>query len=228
MVVVQISIVFFYHPIFSNNYLITVSLKSLDPIYIIIYYIWNGARLLEQTVHLKKARNLIVKAYIAYIFIFTNYLRYNKCSNSLQMSYSLAWFYTVRYGLVWWCGWHRKPRLTLISGLMWHTLNLPASHHQLNQSNEFRNFKFQFKPYSVWNPAQLIGPKNKSNPFGRFRIRIRFFLWRSNPWYFILDGNSETGAHERSNLCYLIWLRHLIWSRAVTNRIMVFERTYFP
>ena len=30
----------------------------------------------------------------------------------------------------------------------------------------------------------------------------------------ILDGNSEIGAHVRSNLCYFICLRHLIRSRA--------------
>ena len=35
----------------------------------------------------------------------------------------------------------------------------------------------------------------------------------------ILDGNSRIGAHVRSNLCYLICLRYLIRSRAVTNRI---------
>ena len=34
----------------------------------------------------------------------------------------------------------------------------------------------------------------------------------------ILDGNSEIGAHLRSNLCKLICLTHLIKSRAVTNR----------
>ena len=34
----------------------------------------------------------------------------------------------------------------------------------------------------------------------------------------ILDGNSEIGSHVRSNLCYLICLRHLIISGAVTNR----------
>ena len=33
----------------------------------------------------------------------------------------------------------------------------------------------------------------------------------------ILDVNSEIGAHVRSNLCYLINIRHLIKSRAVTN-----------
>ena len=33
----------------------------------------------------------------------------------------------------------------------------------------------------------------------------------------MLDGSSEIGKHRRSNLCYLICLRHLIRSRAVTN-----------
>ena len=35
----------------------------------------------------------------------------------------------------------------------------------------------------------------------------------------ISDGNSEIDAHVRSNLCYVICLRHLINSRVVTNRI---------
>ena len=35
----------------------------------------------------------------------------------------------------------------------------------------------------------------------------------------ITEGNSETGAHLKSNLCYLICLRHLIKLRLVTNRI---------
>ena len=33
----------------------------------------------------------------------------------------------------------------------------------------------------------------------------------------ILDGNLEIGAHVRSHLCYLICLRHLLGSTAVTN-----------
>ena len=37
----------------------------------------------------------------------------------------------------------------------------------------------------------------------------------------ILDGNSEIGAHVRSILCYLIYLRHLIRSRKVTHRIFL-------
>ena len=40
-----------------------------------------------------------------------------------------------------------------------------------------------------------------------------------------LDGNSEIGAHVMSNICYLICLRHLINSRAFTNRIF-FIRNY--
>ena len=35
----------------------------------------------------------------------------------------------------------------------------------------------------------------------------------------ISDGNSEIGAHVRSDLCYLICLRHLIKPSSVTNRI---------
>ena len=33
----------------------------------------------------------------------------------------------------------------------------------------------------------------------------------------ILDDNSEIGVHLRSNLCYLISVRHWIKSRAVTK-----------
>ena len=46
----------------------------------------------------------------------------------------------------------------------------------------------------------------------------------------ILDGNSEIGAHVRSNFCYLTPLRHLIRSIAVTNLIFFFilKMTYLP
>ena len=37
----------------------------------------------------------------------------------------------------------------------------------------------------------------------------------------LLDGNSEIGAHVKSNLCYLICSRHLICSRADTKRIFI-------
>ena len=35
----------------------------------------------------------------------------------------------------------------------------------------------------------------------------------------VIDGNTETGAHVRRSICNLICLRHLIRSKAVTNRI---------
>ena len=44
----------------------------------------------------------------------------------------------------------------------------------------------------------------------------------------ILDGNCEIGAHVRSNLCYLTYLRTLISSRVGTNRIFLSEKTYIP
>ena len=37
----------------------------------------------------------------------------------------------------------------------------------------------------------------------------------------ILDGNSEIGAHVKSNLCYLICLRRFIRSRAVKDRATI-------
>ena len=41
----------------------------------------------------------------------------------------------------------------------------------------------------------------------------------------ILDGNSEyIHALVRSNFCYLIFLRHFIRSKAVTNRILIHRR----
>ena len=43
----------------------------------------------------------------------------------------------------------------------------------------------------------------------------------------ILDGNSELGAQVRSNLCYLICLRHLLWSGAVTKRIFFLQKDLF-
>ena len=49
-----------------------------------------------------------------------------------------------------------------------------------------------------------------------------------NPVVLKLDGNSEIGVYVRSNLCYLICLRHLIISRAVTNLMEVkwYRETY--
>ena len=44
----------------------------------------------------------------------------------------------------------------------------------------------------------------------------------------LLDGNLDICAHVWSDLCYLICLRHLIRSRAVTNWIYFSEKTFFP
>ena len=46
--------------------------------------------------------------------------------------------------------------------------------------------------------------------------------------WMILDGNSEINTHIRSNFCYLICLRRLIRSRAVTNLFFFSARPYFP
>ena len=43
---------------------------------------------------------------------------------------------------------------------------------------------------------------------------------------FIYDGNSEIGAQVRSNLCYLIYLRHLMRSRGVTNRFFFSHKNF--
>ena len=42
----------------------------------------------------------------------------------------------------------------------------------------------------------------------------------TTPRVLISVGNSEVGAHMKSNLCYLICLRYLIRSRAVLNRLI--------
>ena len=47
------------------------------------------------------------------------------------------------------------------------------------------------------------------------------------PMVLILDSISEIGAHAMSNVCYFICLRHLITSRAVTNRIFSPKRPIF-
>ena len=43
----------------------------------------------------------------------------------------------------------------------------------------------------------------------------------------ISDGYSEIGTHVRSNICYLICLRHLIISRAVTKDIFLVRKDQF-
>ena len=45
----------------------------------------------------------------------------------------------------------------------------------------------------------------------------------------MLDDNSEKGAHFRRNFCYLISLRYLIRSRAITKiRYSFSEKAHFP
>ena len=63
---------------------------------------------------------------------------------------------------------------------------------------------------------------------------LNAFLQKGNGWastimVLILDGTSIIGALVRSNLCYLVCLRHSIRSRAVKNRFFfVSEIISFP
>ena len=70
------------------------------------------------------------------------------------------------------------------------------------------------------------------------RYKIFLFIWTRKFWnavHFIiliiainLDGKYDIGAHEKSNLCYLMSLRYLIRSRAFTNWIFFCsERSIF-
>ena len=43
----------------------------------------------------------------------------------------------------------------------------------------------------------------------------------------ISDGNSSMGGHVKSNYYYLICLKHLIWSRTVTNPVLFKEIPIF-
>ena len=42
----------------------------------------------------------------------------------------------------------------------------------------------------------------------------------------ILDGDSETGVHVMSDICYLTFLMHQIRSRAFTNRCFLTKKTF--
>ena len=44
----------------------------------------------------------------------------------------------------------------------------------------------------------------------------------------VLDGNSDIGAHVRTNLCYPISLKDLIRLRVVTNRIFLLREDLIP
>ena len=48
------------------------------------------------------------------------------------------------------------------------------------------------------------------------------------PIVLILDGNSEIGAHVRSNLRYSICFKHFIESWSISNLILFSVKTYFP
>ena len=48
------------------------------------------------------------------------------------------------------------------------------------------------------------------------------------PMVLILDGNSEIGAHVKSNLSYLFCIRHLIKRKELTNPTIISDKTYFP
>ena len=63
--------------------------------------------------------------------------------------------------------------------------------------------------------------------FREKNIIILYLWWSPRLMVLNLDGNSELGAHARSNPCYLICLRHLIRLRAVTNRIIVLRKDLF-
>ena len=59
------------------------------------------------------------------------------------------------------------------------------------------------------------------------RISINLFS-KSAPFLVLIShGYAEISAHARMNLCYLIYLRHLIRSRAVTNRIYLLRKYTF-
>ena len=62
-------------------------------------------------------------------------------------------------------------------------------------------------------------------------ILLRFYKDQynnlSNPGYLYYMVTESLGAHVRSNLCYLICLRHLIRSRVVTDKFFFSEKSYF-
>ena len=53
-----------------------------------------------------------------------------------------------------------------------------------------------------------------------------YFLLALN-MVFVLDGNSEIVAHVRSNLCYLIRIRHLIKSKTFKDRMCFLRKDLF-
>ena len=56
-----------------------------------------------------------------------------------------------------------------------------------------------------------------------YHFNIDNILFNSISLIIILDGNSDIVTHVRNNHCNLIYLRHLIISRVVTNGMFLSE-----
>ena len=89
--------------------------------------------------------------------------------------------------------------------------------------------------YSITKNVKKKSLTRRRRPYRQKKVNFHpYFLstwlrWTAKKWA-ISHGtcNSEIGAHVRSKLCYLICIRRLIISRAVTNRIIFSEKTYLP
>ena len=86
------------------------------------------------------------------------------------------------------------------------------------------NIFFHLKKISVFFPAPPRQNGTKAKLCHKVCGQGLCICFLDSSMVFILDGNSELGANVLSNLRYLIYLRHFIRSRAVTNRIFY---TYF-
>ena len=115
-------------------------------------------------------------------------------------------------------------------------------------SQVFNNNKFRFlsncsmrviDPINSIRPYKQFGRDNPSKSMllsvPNFTANLYCICWSIDLrsilkllYLLILDGNSEIGAHVRSNLWYLICLRHWFRPRAVGNCIIFSARTYFP
>ena len=74
-------------------------------------------------------------------------------------------------------------------------------------------------------PVSSICPDNlghRCQTVSNFVIQLYVFLFLSHQTMVLIfiDGKSEIGVQLRRNICYLVSLRHLIRSRAVTNLIL--------
>ena len=92
---------------------------------------------------------------------------------------------------------------------------------------EFENSRLRDRPGGTVQNNLLM-----CNPAGIERGNSRLWSQRVDhhtpyPPPLILYGDSNIGTHVRSNLCYLICLRHLLISREVTNRIFFLRKDQF-